>query len=315
MALNSQIQTGIACLLLSLPAAAQIELNPAPDPSVIRMDVDLVNLLCTVRDKNGNYVKDLSKDDFTVLDDGRRQAITHFAREVDTPLTVALLLDVSGSVTNVLDQETAAANQFFSHVLRPGDRALLVGFAQYVVVWQDLTSSRENLARTLEERAGPMPLLPERPPPRAGTLLRDAVNMVALQKLRRIPGRKVMVLITDGEDNGSRVTLDADIQAAQQSDAVIYGIHYEDAGASYGTGQHVLELLSGPTGGRTFHVSKKMTLENVFSTIEEEMRNQYAIGYPLPGKTDVPVFHKVDVKVLRPGLKVQTRNGYYSAPK
>jgi len=165
MALNSQLQTVMGFFLLAASAGTQIDLNPPRDPSVIRVDVDLVNLLCTVRDKDGATVKDLSKQDFVVLDEGRRQTITQFAREVNSPLTVALLLDVSGSVANILKIEKAAASQFFSNVLRPGDRALLVGFAQYVIVWQNLTSSRDDLDTALKQRAGPCMRCPERRPP------------------------------------------------------------------------------------------------------------------------------------------------------
>jgi VWFA-related protein len=314
MALNSQLASVLLGLTLATPAAAQIELNPAPDPNVIRMDVDLVNVLCTVRDKNGAYVQDLSKNDFAVLDNGRRQTITHFGRQVDTPLTVALLLDVSGSVTNVLDLEKAAAGRFFQNVLRPGDAALLVGFAQYVLVWQDLTSSSDNLQHALEG-AGPMEGLPNGPPARGGTLLLDAVNLVAARKLKPLPGRKTIVLITDGEDNGSRASLEEVIRAAQQADAVIYGIHYADEESSIGNGLAVLERMSGPTGGRTFHVDKKMTLERIFAAIEEEMRNQYGLGYAPPEPSKSGAFHKVELKVLKPGLKVQSRDGYYAASK
>jgi VWFA-related protein len=314
MALNSQLARAILWWMLAAPAGAQVVLNPAPDPSVIRMDVDLVNLLCTVRDKNGGYVKNLSKDDFAVVDNGRRQTVTHFAREVDSPLTVALLLDVSGSVASVLDLEKAAARHFFANVLRPGDAAMLVGFAQYVLVWQDLTSSREHLEKALEG-AGPMEGLPGGPPARGGTLLYDAVDLVVAQKLKRLPGRKTVVLITDGEDNGSRAGPDETIKAAQEADAVIYGIHYADEGNSRGVGLAVLERMSGPTGGRTFHVDHKTTLEKVFATIEEEMRNQYGIGYALPEPSASGSFHKVEVKVLKSGLKVQTRDGYYAAGK
>jgi VWFA-related protein len=314
MALNSQLASALVWLTLAAPAAAQIELNPPPDPTVIRMDVELVNLLCTVRDKNGAYVQDLSKNDFAVLDDGRRQTITHFGRQLDTPLTVALLLDVSGSVTNVLDLEKAAAGRFFQNVLRPGDAALLVGFAQYVLVWQDLTFSRENLQHALED-AGPMEGLPNGPPARGGTLLLDAVNLVAARKLRQLPGRKTIVLITDGEDNGSRARLEEAVQAAQQADAVIYGIHYADEGNSIRDGLGVLERMSGPTGGRSFHVDKKMTLEKIFTAIEEEMRNQYGLGYAPPEPSKSGAFHNVEVKILKPGLKGQSRNGYYAAEK
>jgi VWFA-related protein len=297
--------------MLAGAAGAQIDLNPPRDPTVMRVDVGLVNLLCTVRDKSGAYVRDLSKADFVALDDGRRQTITHFARQVDSPLNVALLLDVSGSVTSVLDIEKAAASQFFENVLRPGDQALLVGFAQNVLVWQDLTSSRGNLEEALR-RAGPMASVPGAEPARGGTLLFDAMNLVAAQKLRRLPGRKTAILITDGEDNGSRSGLDEAIRAAQEADAVVYGVHYADYCHSFGSGFQVLGALAGPTGGRAFHVDEKMTIGKVLAAIEEEMRNQYAVGYPLPDRSRGGAYHKVEVKSLKRGLTVQARNGYYA---
>jgi len=312
MALSSLVRRAILLWMLAGAAAAQIDLNPQRDPSVIRVDVNLVNLLCTVRDKKGAYFNDLSKDDFAVLDNGRRQTITHFVRQADSPLTVAVMLDVSSSVVNILDTEKAAANQFFASVLRPGDQALLVGFAQYVLVWQDLTSSKERLHEALD-RAGPMAELAEGPVPRGGTLLRDAVNLVAAQKLARLPGRKTAILITDGEDLGSRVSLVETIRAAHEADAVIYGIYYVDRKRAHGTGLEVLQTMSEATGGRTFQVGGKVTIPKVFAAIEEEMRNQYAIGYALPEGSRNGEFHKLQVKPLKPGLTVQARNGYYAA--
>ncbi|HUA57317.1 MAG TPA: VWA domain-containing protein [Verrucomicrobiae bacterium] len=303
----------VPLILLATAASAQIELNPAPprDPSVIRVDVELVDLLCSVRDKSGSYVSDLTKDDFEVYEDGKRQPVTHFARVVDSPLTVALLLDVSGSVRNVLDEERQAARQFFGSVLRPGDRGLLVGFAQYVVVWQNLTASPKLLNDALDN-AGPMAPMPNGPRAHGGTLLYDAINLVADRKLKTIPDRKTMILITDGEDNGSRIGLEEAVTAAQQADTVVYGIHYQDYGASMGTGLGALEHLSGPTGGRTFHVSRKLTLAQVFAAIEEEMRNQYAVGFTPSNPNAHGVYHKVEVKMAKPGLKVQARSGYYT---
>ena len=312
MAIYSQVRRAILPFLLAGAAAAQIDLNPQRDPTVIRVNVSLVNLLCAVRDKKGAYVNDLSKDDFAVLDNGRRQTITHFARQADSPLTVAVMLDVSPSVVNILDTEKAAAGQFFANVLRPGDQALLVGFAQYVLVWQDLTSSRERLQGALD-RAGPMAPLAEGPAARGGTLLRDAVNLVAAQKLRKLPGRKTAILITDGEDLGSRVSLNETIHAAHEADAVIYCIYYVDRKRAHGTGLDVLQAMSDSTGGRTFQLGGKMTLQKVFAAIEEEMRNQYAIGYAPPEGSGKGDFHKLEVKPLKPGLTVQARNGYYAA--
>jgi len=308
-------------LLLSMlhPICAQILLNPPPNASVITVDVDLVNVLCSVRDKHGAYVKDLSKDDFEIKEDGRRQEIRHFAREVDSPLTVALLLDVSGSVSAIIGTEKAAASRFFSEVLRPGDKALLVGFAQLIAVWQDFTPSAARLAEALD-RAGPFVMTPGQTEylPRGGTLLYDAVNLVARDRLTKQPGRKTMVLITDGEDNGSLVNLEIAAKAAQQSDAVVYGIHYEDEGRSSPrkvAGLAALEKLSAPTGGRTFHVSKKTPLEAIFETIQEEMRSQYGLGYKSTNPATDGGYRKLEVKSTKSGLKVQVRAGYYAAKR
>jgi VWFA-related protein len=306
-------------LLLALlrPVSAQILLNPPRDASVITVDVDLVNVLCSVRDKHGAYVKDLSMNDFDIREDGRRQEIRHFAREVDSPLTVALLLDVSGSVSAIIGTEKAAASRFFSEVLRPGDKALLVGFAQLIAVWQDFTPSAARLAEALD-RAGPfVPTAGQTEyRPRGGTLLYDAVKLVARDKLTKQPGRKTMVLITDGEDNGSLVNLETAGKAAQQSDAVVYGIHYEGGSRSSRpgiSGISALEKLSAPTGGRTFHVSKKTPLEAIFETIQEEMRSQYGLGYKSSNPATDGAFRRLEVKSAKSGLKVQVRSGYYAA--
>lgn len=300
--------------LAFVPAAwPQISLNPPRAPSVISVDVHLVNVLFTVRDKRGGYVKGLNKEDFEVREDGRRQEITHFAREVDTPLTVALLLDVSGSVSKILDIEKNAAARFLSEVLRPSDKACLAGFAGTIAVWQDLTSSVPLLRGALD-RAGP---LPRSPADRGGTLLYDAVNLVGLQKLRTQPGRKTMVLISDGLDHGSRVDLEAASRTAQEADAVVYSIHYQDSWATSheGSGQRVLQKLSRPTGGQSFHVTGTLPLEQVFDTIREEMRSQYAIGYRPPNPAGDGTFHRLEVKTARRGLTVQARTGYYAARK
>src|SRR4051794_6564180 len=124
----------LLALAFSLPVCPQVLINPPKDTSVITVDVDLVNVLCTVRDKNGGFVKDLTKEDFEIRENGRRQEIRHFAREVDSPLTVALLIDFSGSVANIIGTEKNAAAHFFSEVLRPSDKALLAGFSRTVAV-------------------------------------------------------------------------------------------------------------------------------------------------------------------------------------
>ena len=304
----------IALLLAALagPAFSQILLNPGKSPSTISVDVDLVNVLCTVRDRHGAYVKGLSREDFTVRDEGKPQPVTHFAADLDTPLTVALLLDVSGSVSSILPEEKAAAGSFFRSVLRPGDRAMLVGFAELVAVWQDLTAPGPNLEEALE-RAGSFQLTPEHAVHRgAGTLLFDAVNLVARQKLRNVAGRKMIVLITDGQDIGSEVKPQDSVKAAQESDTMIYAIHYGNGWQGPGGGVAALEKLSEPTGGRTFHLDRKTTLETVFEAIQEEMRNQYSVGFRRPDAAQPGAYRKIEVSVSKPGLKVQARRGYYA---
>lgn len=305
-------------IFLAVPAAAQIELNPPRPAATIQVDVNLVNVLCVVRDKNGAYVTDLTKDGFILKQDGKPQQITHFARQVDTPITVALLLDVSGSVTTVLGAEKAAAKRFFTEMMRPGDRAMLVGFAQLIAVWQDLAGTPAPLDEALD-KAGPFEVTASQAletRPRGGTLLYDAVDLVTSQKLARLPGRKAIVLITDGLDNGSKVSLATASKSAQEADAVIYSIHYQDEiGAGIRNGMGLLRELSDPTGGRAFHVDEKMTLDKIFNAISEELRNQYALGYPQPPSQKNGAYHKLELKVARPGVKVQARAGYYSVAR
>jgi Ca-activated chloride channel family protein len=195
---------------------------------------------------------------------------------------------------------------------------LLVGFAQLIAVWQELTPSKERLLSALE-RAGPGALPTGNPEfrPRGGTLLYDAVNLVAEQKLQTLPGRKTIVLITDGEDNGSIANIARAVKAAHEADTVVYGIHYvdEERGSSRRNGLSALEKLSEPTGGRAFQVSRKLPLGTVFAEIGEAMRNQYGLGFPPPADGKDGEFHKLEVRSTRPGLKAQSRTGYYSARK
>jgi Ca-activated chloride channel family protein len=309
----------LAALMLALLSGhgrAQIVLNPPRDPGVIHVDVDLVNVLCTVRDKTGHFVKGLTQADFEIRQDGKPRNITHFAHEVDTPISVALLLDVSGSVTPVLGQEKAAAARFFEEVLRPTDRGMLVGFAQLIAVWEDLTQSKTDLLTALAS-AGPGALPTGNPEfhSRGGTLLYDAVVLVASQKMKRLPGRKTMILITDGEDNGSLESSAKAVLAAQDADAVIYGVHYNESHYRGPTtdGLCALNKLCEPTGGRAFHVTDKMQLTRIFAEIAEELRNQYGLGYTPPPGGPAGTFHKLEVKSTKAGLKAQARTGYFSS--
>ena len=294
------------CLVLAASSSAFAAQESEP---AIKVDVDVVNVLCTVYNKQGVLVPDLGKGDFEVLEKGRRQEIRYFTRETDLPLTVALLVDVSGSVRDVIGDEKDAAAQFLEAVIRPTDQALLLGFSSTIILWQDFTSSVERLSNALTRlRAVPFHGLPQEGLPMPGTLLYDSVLVTARDKLAGVSGRKVMIIISDGLDNGSVNHSQAAIAAVQSANTIVYGICYQ----SGFSGCDFLKDLAIPTGGRMFEAGKKTPLATVFKTIEDELRSQYALGYVPVDRTHDGAFRKLQVRVLRRGLRVQARKGYYA---
>jgi VWFA-related protein len=296
----------------AIPLLATLAFAQNPETaaeSAIKVDVDVVNVLCTVHDRHGGLVTDLNKNDFEVLEDGRRQEIRYFTRDTNAPLTVALLVDVSGSVRRFVFDEKGAVATFLTQVLRPDDRALLVGFSSTIVLWQDLTSSAALLQDALQ-RLRPVPLkgLPPLGFPMPSTLLYKSVQETADTKLKALAGRKVMVIISDGLDNGSPVHLDAALEAAQTANTIVYGICFE----SGFSGCNFLQDMSSATGGHTFRV-KKLPIEKIFRIIEDETRSQYAIGYVSSNRTHDGTFRKLQVRVHPKGLKAECRKGYYAA--
>lgn len=293
-------------LALALAAASP---PVACQDTPIKVDVSVVNVLCTVRDRQGVLVNDLRKDDFEVRENGKLQDIRYFSRESDLPLTVALLVDVSGSVRDVIGEEKAAGGQFFDAVLRPTDHAMLLGFSSTMILWQDFTSSTALLRKALQAlHAIPFRGLPPDGQPTPSTLLYDAVYQTAVAKLKRVPGRKAMIVISDGLDNGSQKHLDDDVEAVQATDTIVYGICYESGFPGCG----FLGSMADPTGGRMFKAGKKITLAAIFQTIEEELRSQYALGYAPVKRAHDGSFHRLDVRLRVKGLKVRARKGYYA---
>lgn len=321
MALTPAIlaRPALALLLLAPPLAPQKPPEELPPP--ITVDVNVVNILASVRNKNGGLVANLTSEDFTVLEDGKEQTIKYFARETDLPLTIGLLVDVSRSQERLIDTEKRAASQFFSGVLRKKDMAFLISFGEEAELLQDSTGSPRLLESGLDDlrvsapvgglHPGPVPTASQ---PR-GTVLFDAVYLAASEKLAHEVGRKAIVLITDGVDQGSRMRREQAIEAAHKADVVIYSIYYVDPGVYGGWGpggDGDLRKMSEETGGRVFKVDRKHTLPDVFRELQEEMRSQYAIGYtPLNERRDGS-FRRVDVRVRGKDLKVQARKGYYA---
>jgi VWFA-related protein len=315
-------------LLLTPPSLPQNPAQPQQEslPS-ISVDVNVVNVLFTVRDRKGALITNLTKDDVQVLEDGKPQTIKTFTRETDLPLTIGMLVDVSRSQQNLIDVERRAASQFFQQVLRQKDMAFLISFGAEAELLQDLTGSVKLLQRALGELrlsvavvppsiAGPGPV-PTSSRPR-GTILYDAVYLAATEKLQGEVGRKVMVVISDGGDQGSRITREQAIAAAHRADAIIYSIYYVDPyfGRRFGYSgdEGALRKLSEETGGRVFRVDKKHTLEEIFEELNAEMRSQYALTYTPTNSARDGSFRRIEIQTRDRNLKVQARRGYY-APK
>lgn len=349
----------------------------AQQPATYSVEVKVVNVLASVRDKHGKIVNNLSQDDFSLDEDGRPQNIKYFARETDLPLTLGLLVDTSLSQRRVLEQERSASGSFVDQVLREDkDKAFLIQFDREVELLEDLTSSRQKLAdglRLLQVSA------PE--PDRSGgggggypggggsspgsgrgggrahrggggTLLYDAVFLASDELMQKQRGRKAIIVLTDGVDQGSKLTLERAIESAQRADTVVYSILFADPDAYRGgggwpggrggtngpwgrpggypggypprqpqpqpraerpDGKKILERISQETGGRMFEVSKKQTVGQIYQQIQDELRNQYNLGYTPDRAGEGPEYHKIHVATKQKDLVVQARDGYYSA--
>jgi VWFA-related protein len=321
-------------------------------------DVKVVNLFATVRDKQDRIVKDLTKDDFQLDEDGRPQNIRYFSQESNLPLTVGLLVDTSGSTRRVLPDERDASDRFLHQVLRPEkDLAFIIHFDFEVELLQDLTGSRDQLEKALGQLDTRTPQLQRtggggggyprggggypgggRRGGGGGTLLYDAVFLGSDEIMHKQSGRKALILLSDGEDNGSRKTLYGAIESAQRSDTLVYTILFTDPDAGFGNpggfggprmgrrggmgyprgpqggsrpdGKKVMEQLARETGGRFFEVKRTIPIDKIFAIIEEDLRNQYSIGYS-PDASAVQGYRRIHLTTKQKGLIVQTRDGYY----
>jgi VWFA-related protein len=317
-----------------LPGPGADQDQSASQEPTIRVDVDLVNIFYTVKTKKGGQlIPNLKKEDFSVVEDGKPQTIQRFSKESDLPLTLGLLIDISASQERLIDIERQAASQFFSSVIRPKDEAFLISFGKSTDLLQDFTSSPRQLSAALRDLRGDgqTPMVGAGPIPNTGpiggsmgtpkgTLLYDAVYLASNEKLKSEVGRKALILITDGDDQGSTYKLRDAVEAAQRSDAIIYSIYYVDRafyahggfmlGGAGGEGE--LQKMSEDTGGHVFKVDSKHSLDDIFKEIQEEMRNQYSIGYRSTNPKQDGTFRRIQIKVDNPDYRVQNRNGYYA---
>ncbi len=287
----------------------------AQDAPTFSADVKVVNLFATVRNKNGQIIRNLDKSDFTILENKKPQTIRYFSRESDLPLTIGLLVDTSLSQGRVLENERGASYHFLDQVLRENkDKAVIVQFDQAVMIRQGLTSSHKDLSDTLSLLDTPTQ---QQAAYGSGTLLYDAVRAASVQTMRTQTGRKAFIVMTDGVDEGSTISLEDAIESAQRASTLVYCILFSDA-SYYGgrmlgpSGKGVLERLSTETGGAFFEVSKDRTIGSIFSAIEDDLRSEYSLGFV----SDQPITHsgfrQIRVVTKQKGLRVQATDRYYA---
>ena len=305
--------TALTTLIVALCLAQD---QPVP---TLKLNTRVVAVNAVVLDAAGQPVRGLAKEDFQLKQDGASVDIRYFSEDQDLPLTLGLLVDTSGSQKIFLEDEIHASDLFFQAMLRrPTDRALLVQFDTEVLLRQPMTAAAQTLENSL--RFLDMPRYgASMDATRNGTLLYDAIVRCSQSWLGREPGRRAMVLLTDGVDEGSRTSLDQAIAAAQKADVVVYSILYSSVmqfgrsaqNPEWARGQNVLNQISSTTGGRVFTVSTTLPLRDIFDAIEADMRLQYQIGYT-PPDSQPGQYHKIDLKSDGRKMTVHARKGYYT---
>jgi Ca-activated chloride channel family protein len=290
--------SGFGLFLLAFCAGGQ--------DTVIHVDVNLVRVVATVKTQSGELVGSLRKDDFQITDNGAPQAVAVFERQTDQPLSVAVMVDTSGSTAKDLKYEIDSGTRFLKALLsegNPSDTVALYSFNWQITRHNFFTHNLASLANSLKTFHG-----------EAGTSLYDAIYL-ASRDLEDRQGRKVMVIVTDGGDTTSGKDLKQALAAAHFADAVIYPVVVipitNDAGRNIG-GENALKFMADGTGGRTFLPSAGPELDRAFSEIIDELRTQYLLGfYPRNTPLTKDRFHRLEVRVSRPELRVSARNGYY----
>jgi len=285
----------------------------------IRIDIGLVTVPCSITDRTGAPVKNLRIQDFLLKDNGRTRKIEHLWQESELPLTIGLVVDVSGSQSAFVDRHRETVAQFLTQVLGPEDHAFLVTVAGEVKLLTDLTGSPNELragVRAIDPFQRHGTLLGE--PCRGqcgGTALWNAVYAAANQKMHWIQGRKALIILSDGMDTGSPHSLPDAVESAQEAETVVYAIKYVDptlALTRRERSDRSLERLTDLTGGYTF-LNPEDQVGSVFARIEKELRSLYVLGFTPPVEARDGRFHKLQVAMVRRGLRVRTRNGYYAA--
>jgi VWFA-related protein len=337
------LSTLAACLLLLFACHSVLAQDSSPEqPSsqqsdqsgveqsdaTIRANVNLVSVFFNVKDKHGALMPNQTKDDFQLLEDNKPQTIKYFTAESNLPLTLGILIDTSGSQLRVLDMEKEVGGAFLRQILTDKDLAYVMDFDVQSELIQDYTRDVHRLQNALNKvkinsgvsSGGGIPGLGGGPVPThntPGTVLYDAVYLSANEMLSKEVGRKAMILLTDGEDEGSKLKIKDAMEAAQRADAIIYVLLCADRGQYFGmgmgySGESEMRKLTEATGGRVVNVGNKFDkLREAFDEISNELRSQYNIGYVSTNTTQDGGYRKLEIK-NKQGYKIQARAGYYA---
>jgi VWFA-related protein len=296
------------------PGDQQQNQQPPQAPGAIRVQSSLVNVFATVRDKHNAIITSLTQNDFQIFEDGQKQEVSYFARDVSLPITLGLLLDTSGSETARLGNEKDAMSRFMHLVLRKGDLAMFMTFDTDVDLLADFTDDQSILNHAVDHARINAPSGPPGPLSQqhvVGTAFYDAVYLACHDQLRDQAGRKALVIVTDAQDEGSHTTLDEAIQSAQRADAVVHILLIADPQYGGGNGG-VARKITEETGGRVIVVRNEKDLEKAFEEISAELRSQYTLGYsPTNAKRD-GTFRKIKVETTSKDYKVLARKGYFA---
>jgi VWFA-related protein len=325
-------QAGAQAPAAQKPADAQKPEDDQTPAETLKVSVNVVGLFFNVKDKHGALIPNLTKTDFEVLEDGKPQTIKYFAAESNLPLTLGILIDSSGSQLRVLDMEKEVGGAFLRQILTDKDEAYVIDFNIDAELIQDYTRDVHRLQAALNKVkintgyvTGPMPgsgggPVPTAPGSQRGTVLYDAVYLSAHDMLSKEVGRKAMILLTDGEDEGSQLKIRDAIEAAQKADAIVYVLLCADRGF-YGSfqvgysGESEMRKLTEATGGRVINVGNKFDkLKEAFDQIAAELRSQYNLGYTPTNTVQDGSYRKLELK-SKQSYKVQCRAGYYATPR
>jgi VWFA-related protein len=299
--------------------ALALVFSAAAQDSTFSIDVKVVTIYATVLDPKGRTVRDLTKEDFTIEEDGKPQTIRYFSREFSVPVIMGLLVDTCMWQLRIIEPEKTASYAFLDNVLGDSDKAVVLHFDKVVELTQNLTNSREKLGAAVADlKTVPVPRIPNRT--EGGCHFFEGLQK-ASEVMKEQTGRKAFILLSAGMDRGSKISGGSTIELAQRSDVIVYSIPFQGphwpasnaAGELYRNhGREFLQRLARETGGGYFPVTTDKPIDKIYAQIEEELRAQYVIGYIPDQSKPSRGYRKLNLTANRRDVTVHSREGYYA---